>query len=590
VPSFGLSLNSTQNSVCTGTSFILNANLNAIGGFNSNVNISVSGAPAGANVLISNPVVVPSGSTQITLNGLTTAMTGTYTLTVTATGNNITQTATYNLTVLPGVPVVGPMLTTPANSAIGVDINTTLTWEAVPFAQGYLVQVATNPSFSGNTIVFNQSTSTTSIVTAGLQVAQVYYWRVLASNECGVSPYSVFRSFQAGAELCNQTFNSTNVPVLIDLPSPPIVTSNLTINQNATIIDANVSFDIGHTWIGDLRVSLVSPGNQTIDLVDQIGVPASEFGCDGENMALTFDDGATDNSDILDNTCNGTPPAASGTFQPITPLNALNGSNVTGNWSLRVTDTYPETDLGILEAWSLTLCFATTLPDLQVEINEPLTVTSSISGVIDLNMLSTPGNINQTVYTILALPQSGTLMINGVAAVVGSTFTQANINAGLITYVHGGNTATSDSFLFDVRDQGNNAWEANQTFQIIIVQNTLTASAIVSNELLCNGGNTGQITVAVAGGNAPFTYSLNNGPSQEEPVFGGLTAGTYLVVVSDALGFTQTTGPIQLIEPTALVIDTVLMVLIFRRTRLLTTCQMVFIPQPFAMLITVRFR
>jgi subtilisin-like proprotein convertase family protein len=556
LPSFGLNLNSTQTAVCTGTNFILNANLNAIGGFNSNVNISVSGAPEGANVQVNNPIVIPSGTAQITISELSVAMTGNYTLTVTASGGNITQTATYNLTVLPGAPVVGPVLIAPANTATGVDVNTVLTWEAVPFAQSYLVQVATNPSFSGNAIVFNQSANTTSIVTAGLQLAQVYYWRVLASNECGISPYSVFRSFQAGAELCNQSFNSTDVPVNIDLPSPAIVTSNLAINQDATILDVNVSFDITHTWIGDVRVSLVSPGNQTIDLVDQVGVPASEFGCNGENMTLTFDDSATNNSDILDNTCNDTPPAASGTFQPITPLSALNGANVTGNWTLRVTDAYTGEDFGTLDAWNLILCFATNLPDLQVEINEPLTVTSSTSGVIDLNMLSTPGNINQTVYTVLTLPQSGTLLINGVAAVIGSTFTQANIIAGLISYLHGGNTATSDAFLFDVRDQSNNAWEANQAFQIIIVQNTLTATAIISNELLCNGDNTGQITVAVAGGNPPFTYSMNNSPEQEESVYGGLAAGTYFVVVRDALGFTQTAGPIQLIEPTALVMDT----------------------------------
>ena len=50
----------------------------------------------------------------------------------------------------------------------------------------------------------------------------------------------------------------------------------------------------------------------------------------------------------------------------------------------------------------------------------------------------------------------------------------------------------------------------------------------------CFGGNDGRISVAVAGGNGPFTYSWNNG--EDRAKLDGLAAGTYRVTVTDDLG------------------------------------------------------
>ncbi|RMA56688.1 Ig-like domain-containing protein, partial [Ulvibacter antarcticus] len=70
-------------------------------------------------------------------------------------------------------------------------------------------------------------------------------------------------------------------------------------------------------------------------------------------------------------------------------------------------------------------------------------------------------------------------------------------------------------------------------------------------DILCNGDATGSITVAATGGLAPLQYSLNGGTPQASPEFTGLTAGSYTVTVTDALGNTASIT-VTLNEPEAI--------------------------------------
>lgn len=72
-----------------------------------------------------------------------------------------------------------------------------------------------------------------------------------------------------------------------------------------------------------------------------------------------------------------------------------------------------------------------------------------------------------------------------------------------------------------------------------------------TQNVLCNGGNSGILYLNVTGGTAPFSYSANNGPAQGSPNLGGLTAGTYSVVVTDA-GGCQDSLTATVTEPPAL--------------------------------------
>ena len=74
-------------------------------------------------------------------------------------------------------------------------------------------------------------------------------------------------------------------------------------------------------------------------------------------------------------------------------------------------------------------------------------ITTALLQTIDVD--NTPAELT---YTVNSLPANGTLFRNNVALRVNDTFTQADIDADLITYSHNGSETTSDSFDFTVDD------------------------------------------------------------------------------------------------------------------------------------------
>lgn len=114
-----------------------------------------------------------------------------------------------------------------------------------------------------------------------------------------------------------------------------------------------VCFQISHTWVGDLVVSLTSPNGNTVVLMDQPGVPATTFGCGEDDIDVCIVLGTGND---LENECNPVPPAITGDFTAInnTDLNLLNtaGGSPNGNWTLKVQD-LSGSDVGTLDSWFL---------------------------------------------------------------------------------------------------------------------------------------------------------------------------------------------------------------------------------------------
>ncbi len=71
--------------------------------------------------------------------------------------------------------------------------------------------------------------------------------------------------------------------------------------------------------------------------------------------------------------------------------------------------------------------------------------------------------------------------------------------------------------------------------QYIITQPVaISASAVVSQPISCNGANDGTITLSATGGNGGFSYSIDGGQTfTGNPVFSGLSAATYSILVKD---------------------------------------------------------
>lgn len=83
-----------------------------------------------------------------------------------------------------------------------------------------------------------------------------------------------------------------------------------------------------------------------------------------------------------------------------------------------------------------------------------------------------------------------------------------------------------------------------------VLVNPLPVLAMSSTSVLCNGGNTGAAIVSAAG-ISPFTYSWNTNPVQITDTASNLSAGNYVVVVTDTNGCMQTDSVI-VTEPLAL--------------------------------------
>ncbi|MFH1226382.1 MAG: fibronectin type III domain-containing protein [Planctomycetota bacterium] len=84
----------------------------------------------------------------------------------------------------------------PADGAIDVTINPTLTWTAVSYVQYYHLQVSTDNSFS-TTLLDSQyiGNSYTDYYISELNPQTIYYWHVRATNDSGPSAWSATQSF-----------------------------------------------------------------------------------------------------------------------------------------------------------------------------------------------------------------------------------------------------------------------------------------------------------------------------------------------------------------------------------------------------------
>jgi hypothetical protein len=97
------------------------------------------------------------------------------------------------------------------------------------------------------------------------------------------------------------------------------------------------------------------------------------------------------------------------------------------------------------------------------DANDPPVQTSNTGLTLNEGATATIGNArlnatdvddasSQIVYTVGAAPARGVLRLNGSALAAGATFTQADIDANLLTYTHDGSETVADNFTFTVRD------------------------------------------------------------------------------------------------------------------------------------------
>lgn len=424
----GLSIAPAEATVCTlPTAPDVDFTLTLDDAFLGTSDLTSSGVPAGATGNWSvNPVVHPTDTSVFTVGQLTGQASGTYDITLTATDQadiNNTASGLVALNLVDDVP--GSVnLTSPLNGATGVASLPTLSWSSSSQAVSYDVELLQ----AGNLVESDTGLTGNSYTVANsLQSNTTYTWRVTAYNACG-DTVSTEYSFTTGTEVC-EVFTSTDVPVTIPATAPPNVNpSNLTINTVGTIADVNVVDLSGtHSWINDLIISVESPNNISVTLLDSVCFNEDDFD-------LNFDDQAAAGALPC-------PPVGGGDYQPQGSLASFYGENMEGNWTLTVEDT-ANVDGGELQSWGLEICYSPgTATDFTVggtvsNLNGSVTLQNNGNGIEDLT-LSADGSFafspqpKGSQYNIAVINQPAAQICtvsNGSGIIVGTNVTNVMVD------------------------------------------------------------------------------------------------------------------------------------------------------------------
>lgn len=164
--------------------------------------------------------------------------------------------------------------------------------------------------------------------------------------------------------------------------------------------------------------------------------------------------------------------------QLVQNLAALTGADVQasdditgaeGDWQLEVQSAANDVNQLLADntQYSASLDNPTIDTNTGATVNEDgfVTITNQMLSSSDPDPFDTPDQIS---YSIEVAPQFGRVEVNGSLVQVGQTFTQQDIDDGLVRYVHDGGENTADSFDFRVSDPGAGANQEEGTFNITI--------------------------------------------------------------------------------------------------------------------------
>ena len=449
--------------VCSSAgNIVYDFSLTKIGG--PNVNLSAQNVPAGANVVISPTSMSASGSFTVTVNNLNSVSAGTYEIDIVGNNGLETEIRKITLTVYHDNFSSYPQTTLlPADGSLTVSTSPNFTWSSNVNAENYNLQVSTNPTFSST--VINTTTTLTNFQASGLTPETVYYWKVIPSNRCATGNTSSTKSFQTGLINCSYSYsNGTDVAISNTADNSGLgmgngwSVSNINVPDSFTIGDTNMDLLLNHTYIQDLTIYLEAPNLSYIIL-------AQEVCGDNDNINAKFiDSGAAP-------ACTASVPALTGNVSPFEPLSNFQNLNSNGNWRLYVNDPYAGDD-GIIDNWTLNLCSLSAIGNLPALVNNGLTVLNNTSQNVantDINASTAAQTAAQQTYTIVSPPSIGNIRRNTTILNVGSTFTQNEVNTGVINYVNTELSANTTSFKVDIKN-ATNGWLANQVININIVE------------------------------------------------------------------------------------------------------------------------
>ncbi len=439
-PGLALEFLNVNEEVCLPGNAIMTISSSAIQGYSDPITYAVTGLPAGASANFSTNPANPGDDVMLTIDFDNTVATDMYNLTLTANGANISELSRpFTINAL-SQDFTGFSLNTPVNEASGVAEVPNFDWQDLAAATQYDIQISSNPAFEmANTTEAMGISSNSYTPSQPLMKNTLYYWRVRPSNICSTGDWSDIFVFHTINFACS-ILSEENIGLAIPAGNGD-ASATLNIAQSGVISDLNVSvIDLDFQAINFITLELESPDGKKEILYEK--------GCNGPKLNIGFDDQAA-----LAIPC---PPTDGGTYLPaVGTLSSFNNDNTQGDWKLNINNSGSVFDPGVLNTFTLEVCSNFTPQDPTLITNEILLVkTADAQWIEDQHLECTdPDNTAaELIYTLVSLPEFGTIDANGTNLAIGGTFSQAMINDRKVKYEHTGTTEVDDSFIFTVND------------------------------------------------------------------------------------------------------------------------------------------
>ena len=435
--------------ICLPDAFTTQITSESILDFDGMVNLEViSELPDGALVEFGSSSIPADGSTSLTIdmNNVELDAVGLYEVVVRAIAPDV-DTSYVFLNVFAGNGFIDDFqLESPVSGSAGVASLPNFVWNGSESATGYRLEVATSPRFSDDDIVVSREAGldTTATGQFNLENSTLYYWRVIAYNDCFGEVLSETFTFGSNSLSC-QTFISEETPVTIPSSGTPTVDVILDIEQDGSVTDLNVGLLRGtHTKLRTVRAQVISPQGTEVTLF--------EGQC---NNTPTINAGFDDESAFP----NGCPNEAGEKIQPLEPLATFIGESLAGNWTLRIQD-IEAANGGTINEFQLELCSDRALNNPFLVNNEVMEVLTGSSNFVTRDELLSDDDDNTAedlLYTLVTVPSRGILSIDGTPLQIGDQFSQAQLSNNEVLYSHLGTEDEVDNFVFTLID-GDGGW------------------------------------------------------------------------------------------------------------------------------------
>ncbi len=342
---FSLEVDPVNISQCGFSDVVLAIDVNSNGGFTDPVTLGTIDLPASASENFSTNPVTPPGTSSLTIGNLAAVGSGSFNFTLEGVSGDLTRLVPISVSLADAAPAA-TTITSPSDGATGIGTSPTITWEAVPAAVSYELEIAIDNGFTQ--VVYSASESTTShTVASALDASTLHYVRVRAINDCGDGTWSEAINFTTANLICIAPGQAIpdNTPAGLD--------SDLVVAAPGNLLGLEMILDITHTWVGDLIITLEHVDTGTsIELVNRADGANATFGCNSDNIQTNVSDNAplSLQSDCNDgNQPNAYPQPA---YSPNDPLAGFIGEDLSGTWRLNVSDN-AAADTGTLNQWCL---------------------------------------------------------------------------------------------------------------------------------------------------------------------------------------------------------------------------------------------